>query len=118
MEGVAFCAFQPVSAQAAIVFHMPDHRFDGAAPPNVPLQACGDAALEFAVVELDPGREGCTAIAQIHEHFLRLALCQDFHLLNSRVQGMPVVGIPGRLRMPTTNPSLCVVATDTFTPNS
>lgn len=55
MKDVACRTFQPVSAQAAIVFHVPDHRFDGATPPNVPLQPCGDAALKLAVVECDPG---------------------------------------------------------------
>ena len=89
MKGVACCALQPVSAQAAIIFHMPDRRFDGTAPPNIPFQPCSDAASEFAVIDLDPGRDGCTAITQVYEHFLRLPLRQDGRLFQSQVQVCP-----------------------------
>ena len=81
MEGVTFCAFQPVPAQPAIVFHVPDCWFNGAASPNIPLKPRTDAAFEFAVVGLDSSRESGSSVAQVHEHFLRLVLCQDFHLL-------------------------------------
>ncbi|SCY41792.1 hypothetical protein SAMN05216308_11071 [Nitrosospira sp. Nsp13] len=53
MEGVAFCAFQSVPAQPAIIFHVPDCWFNGAVSPNVPLKLRTDAAFEFAVVDLD-----------------------------------------------------------------
>ena len=93
MECIALCAFQPVSAQAAVIFHVSDRRFDGAEPSNIALEPCGDATLEFAVIELDPNRDGGAAIAQVHEHFFRLPLCQVFHLFQGRMQRMSVVGI-------------------------
>ena len=57
MKGIAFCALQPVSAKATVVFHMPDYRFDGAASPNIAFQPRGNAAPEFAVIDLDPSRD-------------------------------------------------------------
>lgn len=74
MKGIAFCALQPVSAKATVVFHMPDYRFDGAASPNIAFQPRGNAAPEFAVIDLDPSRDSCAAITQVYEDFLRL-LC-------------------------------------------
>ena len=59
---------------------MPDRRFNGAAPPDVALEPCGDAALEFAVIDFDFLYGGAT-IAQIHEYLPGLLLCQVFHLL-------------------------------------
>ena len=93
MKGIAFCALQPVSAKAAVVFHMPDYRFDGAASPNIAFQPRGNAAPEFAVIDLDPSRDSCAAITQVYEHFLRLLLRQDCRLLQSQVQGMTIVRI-------------------------
>ena len=42
----------------------------------------------------------------------------DGNEIRSYVKQWPSYGLPGMLRMPTTRPSLCVVAMETFTPNS
>lgn len=43
MPRIAERAFQRLPAQSAIGFHVPDRRFDGAAPFNHRFQAAGDA---------------------------------------------------------------------------
>ena len=114
MEGVAFCASQLGEKQAIIVFHVPDGRFDSPSSPNIPTQPRGDPVPEFAVIDLNPDRASCTALAQIDKYFLRLPLCQD-----CSIASLAVVRIARQAAlMPTTEPSLCVVATAPFTPDS
>lgn len=118
MERIAVRPFQPVPSQASVIFHVPNSRLDGAAAPDVAPQTLRDVALEFGVVDLGAWLHLNATIAQVHKDLLGLAISQDGNLLQCFEQRMPIVRIPGMLRMPTTRPSLCVVAIDTLTPNS
>lgn len=71
----------------------------------------GNAAFEF-VINLG------AAIAQIHKHVLGLGSLRIATGSSVSYKVWPSYGLPGMLHMPTTKPSLYVVAIDTFTPNS
>ena len=92
MERVTKRAFQGAAGEAAIRFHMADHRLDGTSTPQVAPERWGHPALLPGDVDR-LGLGTVTTIAAIHEGPLRTGVRQDFHLLQCLTQRVPVIGV-------------------------
>lgn len=94
MERITERALESVTGEAAIRFHVADHRLDRAAPTQVAPERRRHPALLPRDVDRR-GRHAVTAVAAIHEGPLRTGVGQDLHLLQGFTQRVSVVRIAG-----------------------
>lgn len=92
MQRIADLPFERASTHAAVIFHMTNHRFDGLAPlhpaPLRPGQLLGLVAMKHFDAFDRP-----SAIAQVDDRHLGLALRQDLDLFQLLCQRIAVIGI-------------------------
>ena len=91
-ESIALGSFQGASSQAAVVFHVSDHRLNGAAPSQKFGDGPGDAAPGTA--DEDPHvLDAVASVSSVNEGELRLLVGQYFDLFQRLVQRVAVIGI-------------------------
>ena len=119
MQRIAQGALERISGEPTVHLHVPDRWLDRTAPVDHGLQDSGDpsplARHQHAhPFDLHP------PVAPVYHRRLWLAVGASEEPTCSKVSASvwPSYGLPGMDRMPTTSPSLCVVAMLTFTPNS
>jgi len=112
VDGAADGAGKEVTIEPAVVLHVTDHGFDGAAPSELAShrwrQATALACDEDAAVG-----DTMATIAAIDVGADNGGARQPLDLVEGGLEG--VAGSP---RMPSTSPSRLVAATETVTPNS
>jgi hypothetical protein len=122
VQGIAGGAFEPASIHAVITLEVADDRFDGLTSPKGLALVLGQGFelapvndLDIGIVLIDP------AVAEIDvDRFRgrRDAFEQDRGLFKLCVEGVSIVGIPGKVRAPTMSECEWVVASPVLTPNS
>ena len=92
MQRIAQGAFERVSGQSPVHFHVPDRRLNGAAPVDHGPQGSGDAALLARAQDTHPD-ELHAPVALVNDGRRGLVIGQDAHLLQRFFQRVPVVRI-------------------------
>ena len=92
---VAFGAFQVIPPQQSGVLDVPDHRLDRLSALEQTLQPCIHAAHLTGIENLRI-RHAETAIATVHEHFLRLGSSNPLNLTELSRERMNIIRIAGK----------------------
>lgn len=82
MKSIAQTAVEPIPAQQSFIFHVPDHRLDGAAPLDVSLEPAGDTPSHPATPNLHAWHFRAL-IAFVDKDRLRFLIRENRYLLDS-----------------------------------
>ena len=93
MHGIAQFTFEVVAPEQAVVFQVPNDRFDGIAPLQRPLEPPRiNAPFLPGFVDGDV-RHVNAPVTQVHKHFFGPGAAEDLGLFQAGFERMPVIGV-------------------------